>query len=366
MKKRLWDSFLPDRPGKRFSAWQIELTSRCPLQCRMCCREGYKSFSPKDMTLEDFKRLLPYLKEVEAVVLEGWGESLLYPNLIECITLVKSQGPRVGFVTSGKTLNEAYISELVRAGVDFIGFSLSGATSETHNSIRVNSSLKDVLNSIQGFQEEKGRQKCPHPRLHLVYLLLKENIREVPALLKLARDLGMQEVVLINLILVTNSWQEEQRVFDREGIEDFEKILREAEGMAHDWKIDLQRPPLSPRDVPVCSENPLKNLYVSVEGKVSPCVYLNPPLPSPFKRLFQGTEFPVEKVSFGNLLREPFDRIWNHEGYAEFRGCFERRRKKFEELYASLWDRDRRKGFEDVPSQAPPGPCMTCYKMLGF
>jgi MoaA/NifB/PqqE/SkfB family radical SAM enzyme len=82
--------------------------------------------------------------------------------------------------------------------------------------------------------------------------------------------------------------------------------------------------------------------------------------------LFHGTEVPVEKVNFGNLFREPFEQIWNKEEYTEFRECFERRRKKFEELYASLLDRDRRKGFENGSLPAPPGSCMTCYKMLGF
>jgi len=364
MKKRFWGNFFPGRPGKAFSAWQIELTTRCPLQCRMCCREGHTGLSRKDMSLEDFKRILPYLTRVEAVVLEGWGESLLHPNLIDCINLVKTAGPRVGFVTSGKTLNEAYISELVRAQVDFIGFSLSGATPETHNSIRVHSDLQDLLKHIQGFQEEKARLKCPNPHLHIVYLLLKENIAEVPALIRLARDLKIEEVVLIHIALVSNPWQEEQRVFGLEQIEDYKNIIREAQRMARDFRIRLVVPTLAPQEVAVCSENPLRNLYISVDGEVSPCVYLNPPLPSTFKRIFHGAEFQTAKVIFGNILHEPFDRIWANPEYEEFRGCFARRVREFEELYASLWEGGRRRGGRQTFPD-PPRPCQTCYKIEG-
>ena len=365
MKKSFWKKLILGQAGKKFSAWQIELTTRCSLHCRMCCREGQKSFSQKDMSLDDFKKILPHLKEVEAVVLEGWGESLLYPNLIECIRLVKKEGPRVGFVTGGKTLQETYIAELIQAEVDFIGFSFSGAKPETHDSIRVNSSLQDLLGSIHQFKEIMARLQRPNPKMHIVYLLLKDNIQEVPDLLRIARDLRIEKIILIHIALVSNDWQEEQRAFSRQGMEDDEKILQEAERMARDFKIQLQHPPLVPQDVAVCSENPLRNLYISVDGEVSPCVYLNPPLPSPFKRIFHGAEFQTEKVIFGNIFHEPFDRIWANPKYEEFRWCFEHRRKIFEELYASLWDRDRRKGLEKVSFPPPPRPCQTCYKIEG-
>jgi hypothetical protein len=79
-------------------------------------------------------------------------------------------------------------------------------------------------------------------------------------------------------------------------------------GQAREWKINLRRPSLSFGEVAVCAENPLGNLYISTEGEVSPCVYINPPLPSPYKRIFQGTEFQLEKVQFGNLFRQPLSR----------------------------------------------------------
>jgi MoaA/NifB/PqqE/SkfB family radical SAM enzyme len=101
LKKLLWG-----RKGKPFSAWQIEFTTRCPLRCKMCIRKESKNWQYQDMPLEDFKKLLPNLREVESVVLEGWGESLLHKDLSQCIRLVKKEGSQVGFVTSGMGLTE--------------------------------------------------------------------------------------------------------------------------------------------------------------------------------------------------------------------------------------------------------------------
>jgi len=332
----------------------------------MCSRTAYKDFFKDDMSLEDFKKLLPFLSEAEAVVLEGWGESLLHKHLIECIRLAKQEGPRAGFVTSGMGLNEAYISELLKAGVDFMGFSLSGATAKTHNYIRVNSDLDELVKNIHALQEMKARENLVNPQLHIVYLLLKENVREVPALIQLAQDLGIQEVILIHLSHVSNAWQEEEKLFCTDGLDDFERILQEAEEKAREGKITLHCPSLSPREIEVCAEDPLRNLYIAVDGAVSPCVYLNPPVPTPFKRIFQGREFQVEKVSFGNLFRKPLDRLWKDRDYAHFRECFARRKSHFDEISTSLWDPDRLKGLRNSPPPPSPEPCRTCYKMLGL
>ena len=329
------------------------------------------------MDIDNFKIVIPYLKDVETVVLEGWGESLLHKNLIEIIRGAKAAGPRVGFVTSGKVLNREYISELINAGVDFIGFSLSGATLRTHNAIRVNSSLQSLIEHIQTFNEIKRNKKIKNPKLHIVYLMLKDNISEVPALLKLVKEIGIEEVVLTNLIHVANEWQEEQRVFrciplthpsplrgegDGEG---YEEILKEAEIKAKELNISLRRPSLSPIEVTVCEENPLRNLYISVDGEVSPCVYLYPPTSSPFKRIFCGNEYQLEKVSFGNIFKEPFHTIWNSRGYVEFRNYFIKRKSKVEEMYSYLWDMERLNRFEMEHLPDPPEQCRICHKILG-
>lgn len=366
MKKGFWKRLFQSSPKKTFSAWQIELTSRCPLRCLMCPRQECSASPPPDMRLEDFKRLLPYLSEVEAVVLEGWGESLLHPHLIEAVRLAKKEGPRVGFVTSGMGLNEAYIDELVQAQVDFMGFSLSGATPQTHDAIRVHSKLEALIRNIRILQEKKAQLESDLPQLHLVYLLLKDNIRETPKLIQLAGELKIPQVILIHLTHVANAWQNEQRVFGTSHSDDWEKILQETGALAKQKKISLSRPSLSFRDAPLCSENPLRNLYISTEGDVSPCVYLNPPLPSPFKRIFRDREVSQEKVQWGNLLRSPLSSVWDSPSYQGFRQRWASRVKRFEEMSSLLLNPDNGKRKDSSPLPDAPEPCQTCHKVLGI
>jgi len=406
--------FKPPKPKKTFFAWQIELTTRCPLRCKMCIREECGDWQNGDMDIDNFRRLLPYLHNVETVVLEGWGESLLHKDLLEIMQLVKGQGSRAGFVTSGKALDRDYILGLIDAGVNFIGFSLAGSSAAMHQSIRVNSDFEALMESINIVSEIKIHKNLKRPKLHIVYLMLRNNISEVPALMGLAKKLRIEEVVLINLIHVTNKWQDGQRVFrcnaaadfgsechaesvsaspevseqvmngeiknripafqgmtgkqlenDRHHDRDYENLLKETEANARKFGIKLRRPSLSPVDVSVCEENPLRNLYISVNGEVSPCVYLYPPVSSPFKRIFCGKGHRLEKVSFGNIFIEPFETIWNNKQYVEFRRRFEFRKKAAGEMRSYFFEIEKFKGFEMTPLPDPPEQCKTCHKMLG-
>jgi MoaA/NifB/PqqE/SkfB family radical SAM enzyme len=367
MIEKFFSKFFGRRKKRPFLAWQIELTTRCPLRCKMCIRAESADWQFQDMSFEDFRKLLPYLKDVETVVLEGWGESLLYKNISECIRLIKKEGSKVGFVTSGKGLTENRVSELIEAGLDFVGFSIAGTTPETHDAIRVNSHLPEVLSAVRLFQEAKARQGLLRPKIHFVFLMVKDNISQVPSVPSFARQTGIEEVVLTNICHCINVWQEKNRVFVWEsGENEYEKIVKQTEANARKLDIQLKRPSLSAIDIPVCEENPFGNLYISAEGEVSPCVYLYPPLPSPFKRIFCGKEHWVEKLSFGNIFREPFSAIWNRENYEKFRNHFMEREKGFRELYFSLWDSPKMKNSQGNVLPDPPEPCKTCHKILGI
>ena len=363
---------LAGRRRKRFSAWQIELTTRCPLDCRMCIRQG-REWRNADMRLDDFARLAPLLRDVETVVLQGWGEPLLYRNLVDAVRLAKGSGPEgsrgpppsVGFVTSGQGLDRAKAAALVEAGLDFIGFSLAGATPAVHGAIRVRSDLDEVVEAAREMAAVKRERGLERPRVHAVCLMVKDNVHQLPDLPEVARRMGAGELVLTNLVDVSDAWQDGQRVFGEGGEETYREILAETERRAREAQLVFRRPSLSPRVTPVCEEDPLRNLYLTVEGDLAPCVYLCPPVSPEFARWFCGAEHRVPRVSFGNLLREPLDAVCSNPEYAAFRDRFARRLARHR-LLASVgraWRAGPVTSEADLPG--PPEPCRTCHKMLG-
>jgi MoaA/NifB/PqqE/SkfB family radical SAM enzyme len=274
----------------------------------------------------------------------------------------------VGFVTSGFGLTRNRVREILQAGLDYIGFSIAGAKTETHDAIRVNSHLPDLLDAVRLFHQEKKDLGLPGPKIHFVFLMLRDNIHEVPLLPALAKDAGIKEVFLINICHIVNAWQEAQRVFVEDDTpNEYDYLIKQAEASARKLKIRLVKSFLSGADVPVCSENPLNNLYISVEGEVSPCINLHPPLDSPFKRIFLGKEHWVPKVSFGNIFTVPFPGIWDSAGYKAFRGRFLMREKMSRQMFLSMLDSEPQpESFSEIVLSKPPKPCQTCHKIIGI
>jgi MoaA/NifB/PqqE/SkfB family radical SAM enzyme len=319
------------------------------------------------MDFAQFTRLVPYFSEVEKVVLEGWGESLLHPDLADAIRLVKSQGAEAGFVTSGYGLDYPRAEELVRAGVDFIGFSLAGASASVHESIRVNSRLTHITAALQYLREAKKRLAAVNPRVHLIYLMLEDNIHEVPQLPSQAREMGVTEVILTNLIQMSTSQQAAQAVFTcgEKPEKEYAALIAAALLKAKENGVVLKAPGLIPEEVAVCAENPLENVYIDTTGEVSPCVYLYPPVNSPFTRIFCGQKTSQEKLSFGNIFQEPWAAIWNREAYRDFRAVFTARNKAGQDWNERILNPGG-SGRHDSPSLPDfPSVCATCHKRLG-
>jgi MoaA/NifB/PqqE/SkfB family radical SAM enzyme len=305
------------------------------------------------MDIENVRRIAPLFAAVERIVLSGWGEPLLHPDLEEAVRIVRAAGARPGFVTSGKGLTRDRMEGLVEAGLDFIGFSLAGATRGTHEGIRRGSDFHEVLEAVRMATAASRQRHRDRPSVHIVYLMLRDNLAEVTALPALAAGLGIRVVLLTHLTLVTNPWQEEQKVFScdpRADLGDAERLLRQGAAAASRLGIRLTPPPLRPNFPAVCAENPLENLFISPQGELAPCVYLQTPLDPVGVKLHCGQPFPVGALSYGNVLRQPFEEIAHGAPYVEFLDIF----------------RKRRVGGAGREGEAPPAPCRTCHKMLGF
>ena len=101
--------------------------------------------------------------------------------------------------------------------------------------------------------------------MHLVFLMVKDNISEVPSVPLFAKEAGIEEVVLTNICHCINVWQEKNRVFVWEsGKNNYEEIVKQAEANARALKIRLKRPSLSAIDVP-CVKRILSGTFTSLQ-----------------------------------------------------------------------------------------------------
>src|SRR5205814_6967147 len=98
---------------------QLEVTAACNLRCRMCL---VRYRPPVDrvsgsLSLDDVIALVDSLPELRRVTLQGLGEPLLVPHLVEMVRYVSVRGVAVGFNTNGTLLTGPKGEALVQAGL---------------------------------------------------------------------------------------------------------------------------------------------------------------------------------------------------------------------------------------------------------
>jgi MoaA/NifB/PqqE/SkfB family radical SAM enzyme len=348
--------------ARPFEAFQLEVTTRCNLKCVMCPVTVFADHWPaRDMSWETFERVAEAFARVNWVHLQGWGEPLLHRRLFDMIERAKRAGCRVGFTTNATRLTHQAGARLLDLGLDLMAVSIAGAHAASHEAIRVGSDFAKLAENLQGFASLRRERRSATPKLEIFYLMTPANLAELPRAVELAAELGADELVATNLDYVITPGLDALRAYSvSPPAQACRAVLNEAAAVARRTGIAFRPYPLQFREMAVCDLNPLKLLYVSAEGAVSPCVYTSlaglPELP----RVFEGAPLETPAVSFGNVNERPLVEIWESPAYREFRGRFARRvaGAGLAMLGAAAGDVEP----EELPA---PEACRTCPKLYG-
>jgi MoaA/NifB/PqqE/SkfB family radical SAM enzyme len=318
-----------------------------------------------NMDWEVFGAVARYFKDTEEVDLTGGGEPLLHPCLEGMVRLAKVAGCLVGFSTNATLLNHEKSEGLLEAGLDWIAFSVEGATAETYEKIRVGAFFKEVIENIAGFQRLKEKQRGGKIKTMLFFVMMKENICELPAMIEMAHSLGIDHVVAKNLDVILKAGDDDKRVFKHkgEGEVDFQvsQTVGEAKRKAEVLKLPFRIYELFPAEKSVCEQDPLHTLFVSWDGSVSPCINLS----YIQDRCFGGRWQSSPIVRFGNIAREPLEAIWGKKEYRDFRGRFQERMDCYSGNLAEFLTPGLQGYKETGDWPAPPPGCEVCYYLLG-
>lgn len=350
---------------------QVEVTSRCFSRCIMCPHTVfYSRWKERDMPLELYRKISEYFPLADAVHLQGWGEPLVHPDFLSLLDIARKKAKKVSFTTNGLLLYQDIARKIIEMGVSFVGFSIAGVNPKTHRHLRVNEDLDLIFRNISYLRDLKKEMGRKNPRIHISYMITVENFQELPELVDKASELGVSEIVSNNLDYLPSGELRELPLFlrSKEEKDGYFEYMKEASKRARKHGIKLRLQFFDLEEVLVCEANPVRNMFVNVEGRVYPCTYLGVPMNGKILRNFQGEDKKVGVKDFGTLEKEDLITIWNKPEYREFRECFEKRADFGQKRDDSL--RDFKINEFDVQELAGnlclPGQCQTCYKAYGI
>jgi MoaA/NifB/PqqE/SkfB family radical SAM enzyme len=294
----------------------LEVTNRCNLKCTTCPQSWGMPEDSADLTPERAKLVLDQVPEVRRVVLHGIGEPTLNPLLPEIIALVKSRGACALFNTNGLTLRGSLLERIVRSGLDEVRVSVDSASPETYRRIRGADGLARIMANVKALQAAKHRAGSLTPCVSLWMTGMKTNIAELPALIDVAYEAGVQEVYLQRLVYSGRGLAaEEQSLYGR--LEEVEhRAIEDAEAKARALGITLRgsSEALPPEVAPAGADAPWRGcrrpwslVYITANGNVLPCCI------APF------TQAPYASLVLGNAFRQSLESIWNGDRYQRWR-----------------------------------------------
>jgi radical SAM protein with 4Fe4S-binding SPASM domain len=178
----------------------LAITGACNLACSHCWVEAGAASSAAHVPEQTLRRLMEEFAALggEGIRLTG-GEPLCHPDWLGLLRFARALGlGGVSLQTNGLLFGAEEVAALRE--LDFPGLSiqisLDGAAAPTHDLVRGEGAFQGVLDGLRRLV--RGGLA---PRLTLFFTEMRHNLEEIPAVLKLAADLGIGSVVTGTLVL---------------------------------------------------------------------------------------------------------------------------------------------------------------------
>ena len=190
---------------------QIETTSFCNAKCIMCSHyfsDNVGAARLGDLTLE---RMEDAIQLSRTISLNGMGEPFISDRLPDQIDYYASMGNKIVTNTNLSFLNERLISH-INNHFEWIEVSCDGATKETYEAIRRNLSFETFLKNLFILKE-----RCPHVRKHIASVVMRQNVHEMPELVRLACNAGASIITFmtLNSNIVIQNQKDEMRYYPK-------------------------------------------------------------------------------------------------------------------------------------------------------
>ncbi|MFC2039359.1 radical SAM/SPASM domain-containing protein [Chloroflexota bacterium] len=177
---RVYYAVIRNKASHGLAEMDIEPYNVCNLRCVMC---PYPRMTREkiQMSMDLFKKIVDDAarNNIRGICLNNCNAPLLDPLLFERIEYAKDKGLRVGFFSNGSLLTKDKRDVLLNSGLDWINFSIDGATKETYERIRVGASFEKTRDNVIGLIEERNERGLKKPSITVWLVAQRGNYHEI-------------------------------------------------------------------------------------------------------------------------------------------------------------------------------------------
>ena len=243
----------------------LEVTSRCQASCPMCVRNVQGSIdSPNlilsEITLDQFKEWFPinFIHQLDRLYMCGnTGDPIIAKDTLAIFQYLREVNPTIDLSmnTNGSARTQNWWKELALANVKVI-FGIDGLE-DTHSLYRIGTDYQQILRNARAFIDAGG-----HAEWHM--LIFEHNKHQIED----CRAVSVQFKFGRFVAKHTSRFQNDSlQVLNKDGTTSH--ILQPSiKSKQITEKLSSQRPVIS------CKVKEPGSLYISAEGKIAPCCWL--------------------------------------------------------------------------------------------
>lgn len=291
----------------------LQVTTRCQANCIHCSAERHKRQWEKDLSTQEWKRVIRHAEQLGSVtVIFTGGEPLLRSDIFELIEWVDKDEAVAMIFSNGILLTEENVRKLADAGLWCIHVSIDSPDPKAH----------DEMRKVPGCFEKAvdGLKRCKDAGIltGISTYATPERLHngQVVELIEFARDLGVDEVTVFDTVPTGKLLHHDRKYLltdeDKEQLCRIEDIYNTGHPLPHViTQAHVNGPTGNGCYAGWCQ------FYMTACGEVTPCDFT--------------------PLTFGNVRDEDLEDIWErmiaHEAYCEHKNCCRMQDQSFRERF---------------------------------
>ena len=297
--KKILDYLFKKKPYPEFC--EIEVTTRCDMRCKLC-EHTYWKVPPKDMTFEEFKKIVDEFPTLKWAGMTGIGQSMLNKDYLKMMKYLKDRNVFIENFDNFKHITPEVGKEMIDMGLDKLYVSLDAAKESTFNLMQVGADWDSVMANIKAFDAYKKEKHLHYPELWFHFIMTKENIDEMEDYLQMIHDLGV-EVETVQFTKMLHNFKEVKDTHVEITNEKIESVLKKALELGIRASFNMNTAS-SEEKTPIKFCSVWTQPFIFADGTVIPCCSLNEQNDRPWQM----------KTQMGNVLKDGMRKVWGNFG----------------------------------------------------